>query len=174
MSAFIRRHRYVLLLVLSLMLLSCGMVSLLMYGRQQTLTCQRRADAPVTCTRQISWFKLFPLEAARTISLPHLAKAEISCRTNGETAAYECHSDDVQLVTLTETVSISGFLDETTAHETVDRLNEFFDSTEQQLVIESQNQTVAILGLVFVAVPYLILGIWLLAVIIRPATVRRT
>ncbi|CAG0931161.1 hypothetical protein TFLX_02019 [Thermoflexales bacterium] len=69
MSAFIRRHRYILFLVLSLLLLSCGMASLLMYGRQQTLTCQRSAEALVMCTRQISWFKLFPLEAVRPVTV---------------------------------------------------------------------------------------------------------
>lgn len=175
MPAFIRRHQHILSLVLGLTLLLCGTAALLLYGRQQTLTCQRNENAPLTCTRQISWFKLFPLEAVQVISSPRLAETEINCHTDGETATYECLSDGVQLVTSTGTVSFAcEFFNETTARETVDRLNQFFDSTEQQIVIDSQNSIVAILGLACVVVPSLIGGILLLAAATKRSSLKQS
>lgn len=173
MEAFIRRHKHILSFVLGLTLLLCGTAALLLYGRQQTLTCQRGADAALTCTQQISWFKLFPLEVARVIQSPHLAKTEINCHTDGETATYECLNNGVQLTTPTESVSLSGFFNETTARETVDRLNQFFDSTEQQLIVDSQNGIAPIVGLACVVVPYLVGGVLLLVFVAKRSALKQ-
>ncbi len=174
MPAFTDRSKRILLGMLGLVLFLCGMAFLVLYGEQQTLTCQRDGKAMLTCRQQASWFNLFPLGATRVIASPQLAKIEMNCRTDGETAGYGCYNDGVQLITPAESISLSGDFNETTAQETIERLNRFFDSTERQIIIDSANWSLAILGLACVVMPFLICGVGLLIFSIKGFPLRQT
>lgn len=169
------RRQTWLLLLLSSVLLLCGLAAVVLYGRQQTLTCQRSADEQLTCRQQISWFKIIPLEEALIIQSPRSAETEVHCRTDSETGTYDCASNGVRLLTPTGPVSFSSdFFNEITARQAVDRLNQFFrDPAEQQIVIDSQNTITVVMGFACVVVPFLICGGLLVAAVAgQPATKR--
>lgn len=158
--------------MLSLTLFLCSMATLALYGRQQTLTCQRGMADQLLCIQQISWFNLFPLDAAQPIPSPQTAETENHCDTDFKTGAYVCSANGVRLITPTGTVSFSSeFFTEITARETVERLNQFFrDPTEQHIVIDSQNAISPILGIVGIVFPLLICGVLLLTVVVARPT----
>jgi hypothetical protein len=156
-----QRYKRLLAQVLGLLLVAAGCLMGVMYGQKHTLICERFGPASIACRQELSWLGFVPLGQGQTISLLLAAEIETTCHTDTETLVYECIDDTLRLITSDGAIALpSSYFNVATVKEAAARLNQFIqESEDEQLVIESINPIMAVLGLSLVSPAFIILGI---------------
>lgn len=154
-----QKHPFQLML-LGIILTATGIIATIFYGEFTTITLTRNETGVVDCTKQIKWLGIIPLSQEKTLQDVTLAKVDTSCYTDSTSNNYECSDTILVIQNETEDFKLgSQFFNTATAAETRTRINEYIrHPDEKPLVIVVRNTILVVLGFVFVALPFLILG----------------
>ncbi len=137
-----------------------GLIALLFFGTFSHLTCQREVGSgTVDCDLQAKLFGLLPLSVKKGVHDVNHAKVELSCFTDSGSLVTECVENSLAIVGSDGVLRISPhYLNASTAAETMHEINDFIHSSENNLMLRNQNWANVILGLLFVFVPFTVLG----------------
>ncbi|PKO13731.1 MAG: hypothetical protein CVU39_18055 [Chloroflexi bacterium HGW-Chloroflexi-10] len=154
-----QKHPFQLML-LGMILTAIGIIAIILYGEFTTITLIRNDTGVVDCTKQIKWLGIIPLTQVKTLQDVTLAKVDTSCYTDSTSNDYECSDNILVIQNETEAFKLgSQFFNTATAAETKTRINDYIrHPDEKPLVIVGKNTISVVLGILFVALPFLILG----------------
>jgi hypothetical protein len=153
-SNFIRTDSFALIFS-GLGLMGFCFLALFVYGQFITITCIKMKDGQVDCTKETSWYNLWPVSPPEV--LPHIIRANVdtSCST-GPGSSYNCYSNVLVIENEDKSLEIgSPAFNETTAAEALIKINAYIiQSGDTPLVIECKNVERSI----FMAAPFFVSG----------------
>ena len=148
------------LIFLGAVMVSIGFFALFAYGQFTTITCTNMEDGRVDCVKETSWYNLWPVSQAEVLPDIIRSRVEISCSSGGGSSRYQCYSNVLVVENEEKSFEIgSPYFNETTAAKTSASINAYIlQPSNIPLFIDCKSIPFAILGSIFVAMPFLILG----------------